>query len=872
MAYLRLLGGASLEREGAPFSGPEAQRHRIALLALLASAHPHGVQRDKLLCVLWPEREPERARNLLNQAIHHLRKALGSEAITSSGGELRLEPEVIPCDLVAFRQALEAGHRQEAVRSYGGPFLDGFHLGGSGSFEHWLEEERSRLAHAFHETLESLADDAEARNDHAEAVSWWSLRASDEPLNSRVAVRYAQAMEVHGDVAGAIRHLRIHEQLLSEELGVEPTDGVRALQATLREGRAASHVSGIEAVSPESGAHGASQGEEAVRQGEEAVLRHEASPERTGPVASGTARLRWAGWAGGGLLVGALGVGALAQTGLPDSGGEDDAVPSLVVLPFQHIGPEDEAHRAAGVREDLTAGLAGAPDVSVVAPSAADPYGPHGDVDLEAVWDELEVDYVVTGSVRWDEGGDGTGRLHVTPRLLSLPDGVHVWASSFQREDQQLFELNQEVAGDILRELGASVSGELSSGEFPGPTTDDLEAYDHYLQGTAYLARQFSQEAAHAAIAQYQRAVELDPGFAEAWRHLIQTRVRLGWVFDDEEEAPLAASDLARLEAQGIDDPEVSLARGWYLYYGERRYEEALEEFESVRRARPEDGEILRVIGFLEQRIGDQERALETKRRALELSPRDAELAYSIGQQLVTMGRYDEAPYYYQRAFSLAPDQDIAFLFEGYERLHTALGDTAEADAVRERARSLGGPAWMGGRAELYAGDPSMALERLREHRPSGGMALLAWYDNLADVHGRLGDDGRQRGYADSLLATAREMAPEAWDRPRTQAANAAWVFVGLAHLHRGEREAGLEQVRRGLRQEAPFGDALVEPFVQSLSARAFMRAGIPEEALDLLEASGVVPGAFSREDLRSDPEWDPVRDHRRFTRLVEPD
>lgn len=391
---------------------------------------------------------------------------------------------------------------------------------------------------------------------------------------------------------------------------------------------------------------------------------------------------------------------------------------------------------------------------------------------------------------------------------------------------------------------------------------------DELVQGRSYLARQFSGDAARAAIGQYEQAVELDPEFAAAWRRLIETRLWLTWVFADEEAGLRAAEDLAHLLELDPDDPEVRLGRAWFLYYGERNYEEALREFERVRESRPHDPEVIRVIGFLQIRMGYPEMALETLGEALKLSPRDAELAFYIGHAHRILGRSAEAERYYQRAISLAPDMGFAYGWLSVVQL--ARGDTARGREARERAWELGADPPGGDRSKLYNGNLDEAVERLRS-RPAGHpMSRMFRYDALADAYGRMGQPERRSAYADSLLELAAGVAPEDWDRPRTPAANLGWVFSGLALIHLGEPDGGLEHVRRGLDMEAPFGDILVGSFVRTTAARAFVRTGEHEDALDLLEDSLIAASDLSPYSLSHDPEWEPLRADPRFQSLLE--
>lgn len=141
---LTLLGGAVIRSGGQPLGGPAAHRHRLALLALLATS-PSPVSRDKLIAYLWPERDTESGRNLLKVAVHELRKLLGEGALPSTGDQLSIDPAALSVDLVELEAAAASGDSAKVVELYAGPFLDGFHLKDASEFEHWVDGHRARL-------------------------------------------------------------------------------------------------------------------------------------------------------------------------------------------------------------------------------------------------------------------------------------------------------------------------------------------------------------------------------------------------------------------------------------------------------------------------------------------------------------------------------------------------------------------------------------------------------------------------------------------------------------------------------------------------------------------------------------------------------
>lgn len=234
MPSLKLLGGVSLEDDRGPVTGAAAQRHRLALLALLAASRPRGVSRDKLMAWLWPERDAEPARGLLNQATHVLRRALGSEALLSVGDNLQLDLGVVPCDLAAFEEAVAAGDLERAAALYAGPFLDGFFLADAPEFGQWADRERDRLARLHAQVVEGLAEQALAGGNPRRAVELWKARVAHDPYDAAAVLGLMGALAESGHRAAALRQAEAHRRLLREQLGLEAPPEVAALEERIR--------------------------------------------------------------------------------------------------------------------------------------------------------------------------------------------------------------------------------------------------------------------------------------------------------------------------------------------------------------------------------------------------------------------------------------------------------------------------------------------------------------------------------------------------------------------------------------------------------------------------------------------------------------
>ncbi|MGW8268164.1 MAG: AfsR/SARP family transcriptional regulator, partial [Longimicrobiales bacterium] len=129
------LGGLRILRDGEELTSLPGKQVRCGLLVYLAVER--SATRDTLLALLWPEKDPERARHTLSQTLYELRNELGSGWLETPGEILRVSPNV-QTDLLALERAVEEGRLEEALREDRGPFLEGVHLINTRDFQGWV--------------------------------------------------------------------------------------------------------------------------------------------------------------------------------------------------------------------------------------------------------------------------------------------------------------------------------------------------------------------------------------------------------------------------------------------------------------------------------------------------------------------------------------------------------------------------------------------------------------------------------------------------------------------------------------------------------------------------------------------------------------
>lgn len=235
MFRLTAFGGLVLARDGQVLGGAAARRRPLGLLALLAAACERGLTRDKAVAYFWPEGDTDRSRHALAQTLYSLRQDLGNEVVVASANDLRLNPTTITTDVWDFEAALASGDAGRAAALFAGPFLDGFYVGDAPAFERWVEEERTQYNHRYRQLVEEQARKASSSGDDRAAVEWWRRAVRTDPLDARLALAYMEALAAVGDAAAAIRHARVHEQLVRQELKLPPDEALRRYVRELRD-------------------------------------------------------------------------------------------------------------------------------------------------------------------------------------------------------------------------------------------------------------------------------------------------------------------------------------------------------------------------------------------------------------------------------------------------------------------------------------------------------------------------------------------------------------------------------------------------------------------------------------------------------------
>ena len=174
---LRLFGPPGITTASGTLTGRAVQRHRIALLAVLATARRGARGRDQLIDMIWPEADLERGRHLLSDSVYRINRALGATVLITRGDSVELDRTLLSTDVSDFEAAVAQRDWPRALGLHDAPFLDGFYLSDAVDFDQWMGIERLRFEQGVERAREQLSTDARAM-----AVLPFRYLSAREPL------------------------------------------------------------------------------------------------------------------------------------------------------------------------------------------------------------------------------------------------------------------------------------------------------------------------------------------------------------------------------------------------------------------------------------------------------------------------------------------------------------------------------------------------------------------------------------------------------------------------------------------------------------------------------------------------------------------
>jgi len=507
------------------------------------------------------------------------------------------------------------------------------------------------------------------------------------------------------------------------------------------------------------------------------------------------------------LILGALGIvaivivaGSLSEISgtqkpvAPNSPIEQIDRASIAVLPFVAVTPDsDDEYLADGISEVLIHQLSNIPDLKVVARTTSFMFKGQN-IDVREIGRQLSVAAVLTGSVQ--RSGD---RLRITAQLIDTGSGTHYWSEEFNRRDDDIFAIQDEIAGRTVEKLPAALLVQNPASRVSGIGTDNREAYDEYLKGLEQL-RIGSVESLPRALDHFERAIELDDGFNQARIGLLHTYRAQNLIFQ---------ISYAELQVRYQTIPRDILQRD------------------------PNSAQAKNALAVADFSLHFPTGSGEAERlwnEALETAPNDSWILMTYAYYLEWNDRPQEAIEVLQRALEVDPFEPVVLANAA------RLGDLTHAQTLREKVPENPAGWAVAGEAYFRSGDLARSLEyfRVAEEKDPQDPEFPAFMAVIYLTAGLLDE-------AEAAVRRAEAAGPTA---PVTVAAR-----IGLTYRKEGLVPAG-EMALAALRNALP-GRQFALTVIYNLALQYALHKEEPERFIDAFAMSLEVPGMGGASNFR---------------------
>ena len=568
----------------------------------------------------------------------------------------------------------------------------------------------------------------------------------------------------------------------------------------------------------------------------------------------------------GGFLLWRFAAGARPPAIASSNSTSPIAIPekSIAVLPFENLSDDKaNAYFAEGIQDEILTRLSKIAALKVISRTSTQKYKSAPD-NLREVGQQLGVASLLEGSVQ--KAGNA---VHINVQLIKAATDDHLWAESYDRKIDDIFGVEKEVAESIAVALNAKLSGSEEKVLAQKPT-ENPAAYEAYLRGKA-LIWEGNEDAVRSALQSYEEAVRLDPQFALAWAGLSSAR-SIGFYYMESTPAARAAAEqsLAKAEALQPELPEVQLARanfGYFVLGDNKGVRDVLQQLHLIW---PNNAEIIQLLAFTYQRLGQWQKAIDAFDQVIVLNPRNLQVRKFAAYTRCDVRDWPGAQRVLNEALKIWPtDVNLlaikAQIFQANGQLDQAqlivdklMPDRLDYDAV--------GAVWY--QAKLQR-KPAMALKVL-EPLARRSDSLKEWVRD-AQVFGELQALAGDNVAARATFVTVRDDLEANLREQPGSTRSLSLLSSALAGLQ--ERDAALQAIDKAVSLHA--GDARAQPANQETKARILAHFGDKDGALAILSHLLEIPyegGLFgpplTPALLRLDPDWDNLRGDPRFQKL----
>jgi len=557
----------------------------------------------------------------------------------------------------------------------------------------------------------------------------------------------------------------------------------------------------------------------------------------------------------GGLIVVILSVFFYQRLYVEDTRGSA-SYKSIAVLPFTTFSNEQEdLFFTDGVHDDILMQLAKIGDLKVISRTSVIRYR-DTQKSMREIAGELNVANILEGSVR--RAGD---RIRIVAQLIKANTDEHLWAETYDRDYNDIFTIQSDVAQKIASALKATLTQDEKSLIELVPT-ENMEAYDYYLKGNYFWYNSDNLEGLEKAVEMYQSAVEIDPAYAQAYARLSVVHVELYEDIDWDPTTERLEKGKAALDKAfelGPDLPETHFARGVYFQFGLRNTNRALEEFKIVLKSRPNDSEVVELIGLMYQKKGMWERAEEYLLKSYDLNPQSLTSAVRVATLYWLQRNWIEAEWYANKSLNTSPENFVPYWYKSQITMF-GFGDLEGTrvmvkEGLKNVKPNLASLPWQ---LEIHSRQYSKALEELEYD-----MLPAKYYMRRGITFQLMRDTVQTSTNFDTAKVLYEKLIISDPNRARYHSS------LGITYAGLGMKEEAIREGQEAVEIQPISKDATAGPVRLLDLGYIYVMVGEYDLAIDQLDLLLSIPSTVSKWRLKLDPRFDPLRNYQRFQKLI---
>jgi len=542
---------------------------------------------------------------------------------------------------------------------------------------------------------------------------------------------------------------------------------------------------------------------------------------------------------------------------------------SIAVLPFENWNSDEEfMHLGDAVTDEIIMQLQYINEFDRVLSRSSTMQYKVNRPSITEIGEDLGVNYIVEGSIQRQDDN-----VNIRVQVLRTIEEDHIWAEKYEGKWSDIYTIQDNIAKNVAKELQIALTQDEIE-EIEKKPTENLEAYNYYLRGNNYYYNSYQERDWFMAINMYNKAIELDSTFAQAYIMFAMCHMSLYWFHYDLTAEPLNKAKEAIDKAFDLepDLADAHLALGVYYYYGFLDYEKALKHFNKGLKLNPNNCEYSYYMGAVYRRMGNWQKAEEKFLEAFKSDPKNSRVASNTAETFYLIGKYSEALEYINMAIQLNPGWAVVYsqMIKIYLKKE---GETAKGREVLKEASLHINPlsnnflVFRTISMDIYDGKYEDAINNLNKIDFEALQSQFYYYPKYlyyAFVYDYLNDSRKAEHFYNLSKTILEDKITKFPDDARLYSA------LGISYAGLGQKEKAIKAGKKAV-EIMPIEKEAYRGYYRLMElAEIYVMVGEYQRAIDQLDYLLSVPGELSPALIQLEKRWQPLWDLPEFRVLID--